>query len=478
MRIGYLNSIIQNIPIKKACKGYYLRWWYNGWHYWFFRPGEINMITEGETYRTIGTKKISMGSGQISYNQVQAIRSILLTREVYILTSDGWKNIRVNQGSVITYKNQINGYELEITTTIGSREISPTGYSPVDDIPEVDPGDPGLCEITIGSLIWSCKNYDSTYPNFLCYNMLIENKEAYGCLYTYAQIMSAGFCPAGWHISTLAEWETSIDYIGNLATAGGILKEVGTDHWDAGIDGTDDYGFAALGGGLGNPVRKSTGLKVYGNFWTADLFDSTHAYYVRMYYNSSAIEILTLPTSYYLSVRLVKDTAAPSGEVIIGTQTWKIINVDDSILGSRVYDDNESNRAIYGGLYQWASIPDIEALYLGWHVPLLAEFQTLDTFLGGPLVSGGKLKEAGLTHWTTPNLGADNSSGFTALGAGFYNTDMSAYVYFNEHASFLCSDIPDETDYSTFILYYDVPGTGYQTSTGDNFFSVRLVKDL
>ncbi len=32
---------------------------------------------------------------------------------------------------------------------------------------------------------------------------------------------------------------------------------------------------------------------------------------------------------------------------------------------------------------------------------------------------GGKLKEAGTTHWAPDNTGATNSSGFTALGAGF-----------------------------------------------------------
>jgi uncharacterized protein (TIGR02145 family) len=55
----------------------------------------------------------------------------------------------------------------------------------------------------------------------------------------------------------------------------------------------------------------------------------------------------------------------------------------------------------------------------GWHVPSDAEFTTLTDFLGGELVAGGKMKEAGYDHWNSPNTGADNSSGFTAMGSGY-----------------------------------------------------------
>jgi uncharacterized protein (TIGR02145 family) len=41
------------------------------------------------------------------------------------------------------------------------------------------------------------------------------------------------------------------------------------------------------------------------------------------------------------------------------------------------------------------------------------------TYLGGPTVAGGKIKEAGLVHWgPIANIGATNSYGFTALPAG------------------------------------------------------------
>ena len=55
----------------------------------------------------------------------------------------------------------------------------------------------------------------------------------------------------------------------------------------------------------------------------------------------------------------------------------------------------------------------------GWHVATDAEWTALTTFLFGDQVAGGKMKETGTTHWITPNTDGTNTSGFTALPAGF-----------------------------------------------------------
>ena len=91
-----------------------------------------------------------------------------------------------------------------------------------------------------------------------------------------------------------------------------------------------------------------------------------------------------------------------------------------------VYDDDPSNAEIYGNLYSWYAI-DLETGVCpeGWHVPTDDEYILLTDYLGGNDIAGGKMKEAGLEHWDSPNTGATNESGFTGLPGGFRNTTGS-----------------------------------------------------
>ena len=78
-----------------------------------------------------------------------------------------------------------------------------------------------------------------------------------------------------------------------------------------------------------------------------------------------------------------------------------------------------NNYVTYGVLYNWPSA--MEACPDGWHLPTDEEWETLIDYLGGTDVAGGKLKETGTTHWMSPNYGATNETGFTALPGGARN---------------------------------------------------------
>lgn len=124
--------------------------------------------------------------------------------------------------------------------------------------------------------------------------------------------------------------------------------------------------------------------------------------------------------------------------VQIGTQCWMQQNLNigirvdgvynqtnNSIIEKYCYDDNENNCNNYGGLYQWdetmqySTTQGVQGICpSGWHLPTDAEWTTLTTFLGGESVAGGEMKEAGTSQWSSPNTGATNGSGFTALPGG------------------------------------------------------------
>ena len=96
-----------------------------------------------------------------------------------------------------------------------------------------------------------------------------------------------------------------------------------------------------------------------------------------------------------------------------------------------------SNLTKYGYLYNWyaakgiyttGDIQSTDTLNIcpsGWHVPTDAEWTTLTTELGGESVAGGKMKSIGTAYWNSPNTGATNESGFSALPGGYRNLDGS-----------------------------------------------------
>jgi len=94
------------------------------------------------------------------------------------------------------------------------------------------------------------------------------------------------------------------------------------------------------------------------------------------------------------------------------------------------YNNDPATGAIYGKLYNWYAVKqlqdDIDAWNtanptnrFGYHVATDAEWTTMTIALGGTSIAGGKLKLTGTTYWSSPNTGADNSSGFSAIPNGF-----------------------------------------------------------
>jgi len=89
-------------------------------------------------------------------------------------------------------------------------------------------------------------------------------------------------------------------------------------------------------------------------------------------------------------------------------------------------NDAATYKGTYGALYNWYSVNTGKLCPVGWHVPRDADWTILITFLGGFDVAGGKLKEIGTSHWSSPNIDATNEYGFTAVSGGVINSDGSS----------------------------------------------------
>jgi len=158
----------------------------------------------------------------------------------------------------------------------------------------------------------------------------------------------------------------------------------------------------------------------------------------------------------------------------IGKQTWMAENLNyDAGNGSWVYDNNSSNSETYGRYYNWETACDV--CPDGWHLPSDAEWTTLTDYLGSK-VAGGKMKVTGRRHWKSPNTGATNESGFSALPGGFRSSNGNCYEM-GEAAYFWSS-----TELDSYFAYrwgfgYDFKGIHNISYYKDDGLSVRCVRD-
>ena len=184
------------------------------------------------------------------------------------------------------------------------------------------------------------------------------------------------------------------------------------------------------------------------------------------------------------------------GATVIGTQCWMTENMraTQTANGDAIpeYSDSgawfgldfgvsaycsypEADISAYGYLYNYAAAKSV--CPVGWHLATFADWNALAVTLGGRSVAGGHLKESGISHWSSPNTDADNSSHFTALPGGnrdgtdgnFADLTLTGYFWVDngtiEHSQMLW-------------LYHNsaqlVFGPFYNSKYG---FSVRCLKD-
>ena len=112
------------------------------------------------------------------------------------------------------------------------------------------------------------------------------------------------------------------------------------------------------------------------------------------------------------------------------------------------YDNDITNKDVYGALYNWYVIQYLvlrsridDICPTNFYLPSGGVWEALVDALGGSMVASGALKEAGTSHWDSPNTGATNQSGFTALPAG-NRDDTGSFVAKGQSSSWWSPTTP------------------------------------
>ena len=231
-------------------------------------------------------------------------------------------------------------------------------------------------------------------------------------------------------------------------------------------------------------------------------------YYVRAYATNSAGtgygNEISFTTQTILSGQITDIDGFVYDTVVIGSQVWMKQNLrvlkyrnGDSIPTNlsntqwqnttsgacAIYNNTSANDSIYGKLYNWYAVADSRGLCpVGWHVPSEVDWTTLENFLGGSLVAGGKMKSTGISGsgglWSSPNTGATNSSGFTGLPAGGRDINGGTFGSMGLAAYWWASTQANSTTAWCRSPYYANAELARAANSKVFGFSVRCIKDV
>jgi len=162
--------------------------------------------------------------------------------------------------------------------------------------------------------------------------------------------------------------------------------------------------------------------------------------------------------------------------VVIGNQTWFARNLNYEVSGSKCYDNEPSNCAIYGRLYDWQSAK--AACPNGWRLPKYGEREALISYVGNSSNAGKKLKAR--NGWNNGGNGTDDY-GFSALPGGSGTLDGSFHKVGNEGLWWTANEnsvsLISANEVYHYGMYYDSDRVDNTSISKSLLVSVRCVKD-
>jgi uncharacterized protein (TIGR02145 family) len=136
-------------------------------------------------------------------------------------------------------------------------------------------------------------------------------------------------------------------------------------------------------------------------------------------------------------------------------------------------NDAGKYKSKYGVLYNGYTVSTGKLCPIGWHVPSADEWAALINYCGKK-IAGGNLKER--YNWMSPNTGATNATGFTALPGGSRG-NLGSFMDAGIRGHWWSSTENDNTDVWNGTMSYSgstVTGSSDHKKSG---LSVRCLKD-
>ena len=153
------------------------------------------------------------------------------------------------------------------------------------------------------------------------------------------------------------------------------------------------------------------------------------------------------------------------------------------------YDDDLAEVDTFGRLYTWYVVTDSRNVCpQGWRVPSDSAWNVLQISLGMSAEDtnlicddnnfiGGILKDIGTLLWQTPNTGATNGYGFTALPAGYRRRFDKDFEYKGEYACFWSSSAMNAENAWYRHLFHNKASICRTANLKNYGFSIRCIKD-
>jgi uncharacterized protein (TIGR02145 family) len=138
---------------------------------------------------------------------------------------------------------------------------------------------------------------------------------------------------------------------------------------------------------------------------------------------------------------------------------------------------SSSNTGAHGLLYNRYALEDPRGIIpRGYRIIDYYDVKGCFTILTG---EGGAVKKTGTTYWLSPNTGATDISGFSALGSGYRNSN-GTYAAFQQEARFWTSQqgvVPPFNANNRFSLYYNNTTIAFAGDTDYRLgYPVRIIK--